>query len=121
MLWTMLLLFHCKLLSALHVTLLSVERCVLVTGLEHMHLSLMLPAFSALVSFGKSHIFSQDRREVKNQLFISQQHLKYPFGGQKSIWRMRVREKDYAFNFSCHAPNILYENLGSPTPNTFKM
>lgn len=27
----------------------------------------------------------------------------------------------YAFNFSFHAPNILYENLGSPSQNTFKM
>lgn len=86
-----------------------------------MHLSLVLPSFFALVSFGKSRIFSQDRWEVKKLLFISQQYLKYPFGGQKSIWKMWVREKDYAFNFSFHAPNILHENLGSPTPNTFKM
>lgn len=27
----------------------------------------------------------------------------------------------YAFHFSFHAPNILYENLGTPTQNTFKM
>lgn len=27
----------------------------------------------------------------------------------------------YALHFSLHAPNILYENLGTPTQNTFKM
>lgn len=27
----------------------------------------------------------------------------------------------YAFHSSFHAPNILYENLGTPTQNTFKM